>query len=181
MDNQSNKQIAVFGGGCFWCTEAIFQNLRGVAKVTSGYAGGNIENPSYEAVCSGRTGHAEVVKIEFDPTAIPYSVLLEVFFATHDPTTLNRQGHDAGEQYRSVVFYTSEAQKQEAVRLIDALSDSGEYDKAIVTEIKPLEQFYPAEDYHQNYFNENKTQPYCQAVIRPKLQKLKKQYSALLA
>ena len=174
--NETTKDTAIFGGGCFWCTEAIFQNLKGVHKVTSGYTGGKMENPSYEAVCSGRTGHAEAVSIEFDPGVISYHVLLEVFFATHDPTTLNRQGNDTGEQYRSVIFYSSEQQKQEAALFIDKLSASGEYDKAIVTEIKPLEQFYSAEENHQNYYQENSSQPYCQVVISPKLEKLKKKY-----
>lgn len=173
-------ETAVFGGGCFWCTEAIFQSLKGVVKVTSGYTGGKVENPSYDAVCSGRTGHAEAVKIEFDPAVIRYHVLLEVFFATHDPTTLNRQGNDSGEQYRSVVFCTTEQQRQEAVQYIDKLSSSDEYDKAIVTEVKPLNQFYAAEDYHQNYFQENQSQPYCQVVIGPKLEKFKKQFGRLL-
>lgn len=173
-------QQAVFAGGCFWCTEAIFQNLKGVEKVEPGYAGGRIKNPSYEQVSTGATGHAEVIRIEFNPSVINYENLLEVFFATHDPTTLNRQGNDVGTQYRSAVFYADKDQKTKAQDYIDQLSASGEFMDPVVTTLEELKEFYPAEDYHKNYYERNKDQPYCQIVISPKLKKFKEQHPGLL-
>ncbi len=175
-----SSQLAVFGGGCFWCTEGIFQRLRGVQKVTSGYAGGNVPNPSYESVCSGNTGHAEVIQIEYDPTMIEYKTLLEVFFHTHNPTTLNSQGNDAGTQYRSIILFTTPEQKTVAETYIQELTDAKEFSKPIVTEVQPLTQFYPAEEYHQNYFNANGDAPYCQVMIAPKIQKLLEKYGHLV-
>ncbi len=175
-----STQIAIFGNGCFWCTEAIFQKLKGVISVKPGYAGGTKSNPTYEEVCGGKTGHAEVIKIEYDPAQIEYKVLLEVFFSTHDPTTLNRQGNDVGEQYRSVIFYTSPQQKAEAEKFIALLTLDKVYNSPIVTQVKPLDKFYEAEDYHHNYFERNKDKPYCQVVINPKLQKFKKHYISLI-
>lgn len=180
-----NKEIAVFGGGCFWCTEATFQMLRGVISVMPGYAGGFDKltasgspiPPTYESVCSGKTGHAEVSKIEFDPEKISYNDLLTVFFAVHDPTTLNRQGNDVGNQYRSIILYTNETQKSEAEKFITKLSEDG---MKVVTEVKPLEQFYEAESYHHNYFQKNPEKAYCQIVINPKLEKVKKRFGELL-
>ena len=176
----SEKHIAVFGGGCFWCTEAVFDELRGVHSVVSGYAGGNVKNPTYEQVCSGRTGHAEVIKIKFDPQEISFRDLLTVFFATHDPTTLNRQGNDVGTQYRSAVFYANEEQKREAENFIKDLADANAFGKPVVTTIEPLGEFYPAEDYHQHYFQNNPGQGYCQAVVAPKVAKARKQFLARL-
>jgi peptide-methionine (S)-S-oxide reductase len=178
----SDKELAmaVFGGGCFWCVEAVFAELRGVHSVTSGYAGGETANPTYEQVCSGRTGHAEVVKIEYDPQQISFRDLLTVFFATHDPTTLNRQGNDVGTQYRSAVFYASEEQKQQAAAFIKELDDGKNFRSAMVTTLEPLKEFYPAEDYHQNYYADNPHQPYCQYTIPPKLNKLHQQFRRLL-
>jgi len=167
-------EIATFGSGCFWCTEAFFQKLKGVNKVASGYSGGTIKNPTYREVCSGLTGHAEVVQVYFDPNVIAYADLLEVFWKTHDPTTLNRQGNDEGTQYRSVVFYHNEKQKDLAIHYKNELTTSKIWSDPIVTEIKPFETFYPAEDYHQNYFNDNGSQPYCNFVIMPKMEKFKK-------
>jgi peptide-methionine (S)-S-oxide reductase len=167
---------ATFGAGCFWCIEAVFQDLEGVQKVTSGYSGGTIKNPSYKEVCTGRTGHAEVINIVFDPQKITYPDLLEVFWKTHDPTTLNRQGNDSGTQYRSVIFYHNEEQKQLAEKYKKELDASGAFDKPIVTEISPAAPFYKAEDYHQNYYNENGDQPYCTFVIQPKVEKFKKAF-----
>jgi peptide-methionine (S)-S-oxide reductase len=175
-----STQIAIFGNGCFWCTEAIFQKLKGVISVKPGYAGGTKPNPTYEEVCNGNTGHAEVIKIEYDPTQIEYKVLLEVFFSTHDPTTLNRQGNDVGEQYRSVIFYNSDEQKKAAEQFIAQLTKDAVYTSPIVTQIKPLDKFYEAEDYHHNYFEANKDKPYCQVIINPKLQKFKQHYSKLM-
>ncbi len=175
-----NNQIAVFGGGCFWCTEAVYQKLKGVDKVVSGYSGGDMDNPSYEKVSGGSSGHAEVIQITYDPQVVSYRQLLEVFFAVHDPTTLNQQGADLGTQYRSVIFYFNEEQKNEAEGIIQELTKDGAYQNPIVTEIKPLIHFYPAEDYHQNYYNQNQNQPYCQVVINPKLDKFKKTFASLL-
>lgn len=172
-----NKEIAVFGGGCFWCTEAIYSELKGVLSVVPGYAGGSKPNPTYEEVFGGMTGHAEVIKIEFDPAVISYDDILTVFFATHDPTTLNRQGTDVGTQYRSIVLYMSEEQKQKALAFIAKLNESGE---KVVTEVKPFDKFYEAEDYHHQYYKKNSNQPYCQLVISPKLAKLKEKFYALL-
>ncbi len=169
-------QQATLAGGCFWCLEAAFQQLKGVTKVTSGYAGGTVPNPTYEAVCTGRTGHAEVVQIEFDQAVVSYRELLEVFFLIHDPTTLNRQGGDVGTQYRSAIFYHSPQQQQEAEAVIAELAAGKVWDDPIVTEVVPLEVFYPAEEYHRDYFRRNPGQAYCRTVIAPKVAKLRKQY-----
>lgn len=169
-----NMEVITLGAGCFWCVETVFQNLKGVEKVVSGYCGGQTKNPTYKDVCSGTTGHAEVAQITFDASVVSLVEVLEVFFQTHDPTQLNRQGNDVGTQYRSAIFYHSEAQKEESIRILKALQESGAWEKPIVTEITPLPIFYPAEDYHQNYFNLNSNQPYCQFVIRPKLEKFRK-------
>ena len=169
-----NMETATFGSGCFWCTEAVFERLNGVHKVVSGYAGGTVENPTYEQVCSGKTGHAEVTQITYDPKVITYDELLEVFWRTHDPTTLNRQGNDVGTQYRSVIFYHNEEQKRLAEKYKEELNKSGAWDKPIVTEIKPFTNFYPAENYHQNYYDNNPAQPYCSFVITPKVEKFEK-------
>ena len=171
---------AVFGGGCFWCTEAIFQMLKGVESVVSGYAGGDMEHPNYHAVSAGTTGHAEVIQVSFDPTVVTYETLLEVFFATHDPTTLNRQGNDSGEQYRSIILCTSDEQKQQAESYIKKLQDTGEFPDQVVTDVQPLGQFYSAEAYHQNYYQSNQDQPYCQLVISPKVKKFKEKHPELL-
>lgn len=168
---------ATFGSGCFWCTEAIFQNVKGVESVVSGYSGGSVKNPSYKEVCTGTTGHAEVVQITFAPEIISYDELLEIFWQTHDPTTFNRQGNDVGPQYRSVVFYHTEEQRQIAEKYKKQLDQSGTWENPIVTEISPYTEFYPAEEEHQNYYNLNKMQPYCALVIRPKLEKFKKVFS----
>ena len=178
----SNGKIesAVFGGGCFWCTEAVFDELRGVHSVISGYAGGATKNPTYEQVCSGSTGHAEVIKIEFDPAQISFRDLMTVFFATHDPTTLNRQGNDAGTQYRSAILYANEQQKADAAAFIKELDEAKTYKNPIVTTLEPLTEFYPAEDYHQNFYANTPDQGYCQYTIPPKLNKLHKHFSALL-
>jgi peptide-methionine (S)-S-oxide reductase len=178
--NDPKLAVAVFGGGCFWCTEAVFDELRGVKSVVSGYAGGSTKNPTYEQVCSGQTGHAEAIKIGFDPAEITFRDLLTVFFATHDPTTLNRQGNDVGTQYRSVIFYANEEQKREGEAFIKELNDSKAFGKPIVTTLEPLGEYYEAEDYHQKYYANNPYQPYCQYMIPPKLQKLHKQFAALL-
>lgn len=165
---------ATFANGCFWCTEAIFQQLKGVLKVSSGYTGGQVDNPTYKEVCTGTTGHAECIQIVFDPSQISFDELLEVFWQTHDPTTLNRQGNDEGTQYRSGVFYHSEEQKQKAQKYKEALDKSGAFDRPIVTEITPFSKFFIAENYHQDYYNQNGSQPYCNYVIRPKLEKFQK-------
>ena len=178
--NDPESKVAVFGGGCFWCTEAVFDELRGVKSVVSGYAGGSTKNPTYEEVCGGRTGHAEVIKIEFDPGEIAFKDLLTVFFATHDPTTLNRQGNDVGTQYRSAIFYADDEQKREAGAFIKELNDSKAFGNPVVTTLEPLGEFYEAEDYHQKYYANNPYQPYCQYMIPPKLNKLHKQFGELL-
>lgn len=165
---------ATLGTGCFWCTEAIFQQLDGVLKVTSGYSGGHVPNPDYKAVCEGTTGHAECVQVVYDPAKISFDELLEVFWQTHDPTTLNRQGNDVGTQYRSVVFYHNPEQKEKAEQYKAALDKSGAFDNPVVTEIAPYSEFYAAENYHQDYYEANGSQPYCYFVIRPKLEKFKK-------
>lgn len=175
-----NMEIATLANGCFWCTEAIFQQLKGVEKVTSGYTGGNLKNPTYKEICTGNTGHAEGIQIEFDSNIISYQEILDVFFSTHDPTTLNRQGYDAGTQYRSAIFYHSETQKEIAEAFITALTNAHVFDNPIVTEITPLSVFYKAENYHQNYYNNNKSQGYCQAVINPKLAKFIEKYQSKL-
>jgi len=178
--NKLTKEIAIFGGGCFWCTEAIFQMLRGVDLVVSGYAGGKLAKPSYEAVSGGQTGHAEVIKIEFDPAVISYENLLEVFFATHDPTRLNRQGNDVGEQYRSLILTTSDEQNKQAQAYIKKLTDSGEFSASVATKVEPLKEFFSAESYHQNYYQKNTDAPYCQIVISPKVAKFKEKHPELL-
>ncbi len=175
--NSSGLHKATFGGGCFWCTEAFFLDLKGVTKVESGYSGGKVKNPGYKEVCSGLTGHAEVIQVTYDPTIISYEDLLEVFWNTHDPTTLNRQGADEGTQYRSVVFYDDEAQRKVAEGYKKQLEDSKAFKNPIVTEITPLINFFSAEAYHQNYFSLNQNQGYCQYVIRPKVEKFRKQFS----
>lgn len=169
-----DTDTATLGTGCFWCTEAIFQQLKGVLKVTSGYSGGNEINPTYKDVSTGTTGHAEVIQIVYDPAEISFDELLEVFWQTHDPTTLNRQGNDIGPQYRSAIFYHNEEQKAKAVKYKKDLDESGAFEKPIVTEISPYTAFYKAEDYHQDYYNNNGSQPYCYYVIRPKLEKFQK-------
>ncbi len=166
------KEIAVFAGGCFWCTEAVFQRLNGVVGVRSGFSGGHIKNPAYREVTTERTGHAEVIEITFNVEVIQFQQLLEVFFATHDPTTLNRQGADKGTHYRSAIFYTSESQKQFSEAYIKELTAAAVFEKSIVTEVTQFEAFYPAEDYHNDYFNQNKEQGYCKFVIQPKVDKL---------
>jgi len=172
----SQTELTTLGGGCFWCLEAVFTQLNGVESVASGYAGGNVPDPSYELVCTGGTGHAEVVQIAFDPPVVSYRDLLQVFFTMHDPTTLNRQGADVGAQYRSVIFYHSNEQLAAANQVIAELSASGLWDDVIVTEVSPLDTFYPAEQYHNDYYERNSTQPYCQAVIAPKVAKLRREY-----
>lgn len=179
-DNTMNYETATLGAGCFWCVEAIYQRLEGVEKVESGYSGGHVKNPSYEDVCTGRTGHAEVVHITFDPKKISYKELLEVFFRTHDPTTLNRQGNDVGTQYRSVIFYHNDEQKKIAEQVKKEIEQAKIWDDPIVTEISPFTTFYKAENYHQNYYNQNSYQPYCMLVINPKLNKFRKEFSSKL-
>ena len=171
---------ATFAGGCFWCTEAVYKEIKGVKEVTSGYIGGKNPNPTYKQVCTGLTGHAEAVEIEYDPDLVPYEKLLEVFFATHDPTTLNRQGADAGTQYRSGVFYHDDEQKQIAEKVIDRLDAAKVFPQRIVTEVTEASKFYPAEDYHQDYFENNPFQPYCQAAVSPKVAKVRKVVKDLL-
>ena len=180
MDTSNNIKIAIFGGGCFWCTEAVYKMLKGVISVTSGYAGGTKENPTYEEVSSAKTGHAEVIRVEYDPTIISYKDLLAVFFATHDPTTLNRQGNDAGTQYRSIILYTDEAQKQEAENFIKELEVSSSQGASIVTEVKQLDKFYEAEQYHKDYYQNNPQNSYCQVVIAPKVAKAQHMFAELL-
>jgi len=175
-----NLDSAVFGGGCFWCTEALFQRLKGVEKVESGYAGGHTENPTYEQVTSEETGHAEVIKITFDPAIIPYSELLEVFWRTHNPTTLNQQGNDHGTQYRSIILFNSEAQKLQAQESMTAAQAAKIWADKFTTEIVALTKYYPAEGYHQNYYDANGNQPYCTFVIDPKIQKLQKEFADIL-
>jgi peptide-methionine (S)-S-oxide reductase len=167
-------EVILLGGGCFWCTEAVFLRLNGVVQVISGYAGGLVERPSYQQICSGTTGHAEVIQVIFDPTKINLSELLAVFWATHDPTTLNRQGADAGPQYRSAIFFLNEAQEKLASEMMEKLYQSKEFSAPIVTEITAFSNFYPAEKYHQNYYTLNEGQPYCQYVVRPKVEKLQR-------
>jgi peptide-methionine (S)-S-oxide reductase len=176
----STTETAVLGGGCFWCLEAVYNELGGVQAVISGYAGGSVANPSYEQVCSGRTGHAEVVRITYDPAEISYRDILDVFFTIHDPTTLNRQGADVGTQYRSIILYASPEQEQIARDVIAQTTASGIWRNPIVTQVEPLERFYPAEAYHQNYFEQNPYQPYCQVVIAPKVAKAREKFLARL-
>ena len=176
MESAGSLDTATFGAGCFWCVEAVFQQLEGVRSVVSGYAGGTVANPTYQAVCTGSTGHAEVCEIIYDPTVIGFADLLQAFFMSHDPTTLNRQGNDAGTQYRSAIFYHSDEQRALAEKYKEELDRSGTFKDPIVTEIVPFDVFYKAENYHQNYYNENGSQPYCQYVIRPKLDKFTKEF-----
>jgi len=176
MGEQRYAQLATLAGGCFWCLEAVYVELRGVEKVVSGYAGGSVKNPTYREVCSGATGHAEVVQVTFDPAVVSFRDLLHVFFTIHDPTTLNRQGNDVGTQYRSAIFYHDETQQQAAVEVIDEWTRRQMWHNPIVTELAPLETFYPAEAYHQDYFANNPMQPYCQIVVAPKVAKFRKQY-----
>lgn len=177
--NDMNKKLAMatFGNGCFWCTEAIFQQLKGVSGVLPGYTGGKVKNPTYKEVCTGTTGHAEAIQITYDPEVISYRELLDVFFYTHDPTTLNRQGNDIGTQYRSAIFYHDDEQKREAMKILSELTAEKVYEDPIVTEVTAFDVFYVAEDYHKNYYNNNKNQGYCRAVINPKLDKFVKKYS----
>jgi peptide-methionine (S)-S-oxide reductase len=180
VKNNQDLELATFGSGCFWCTEAIFLNVDGVEKVESGYSGGKVKNPTYKEICSGLTGHAEVIQLSYDPKKITYEELLEIFWQTHDPTTLNRQGADEGTQYRSVVFYHNEEQKKLATFYKNQLEEAKAFNNPIVTEISPYSVFYKAEDYHQNYYNLNSKAPYCSYVIQPKLEKFKKVFKEKL-
>ena len=170
-------ETATLAAGCFWCVEAVFDDLKGVEDVVSGYSGGRTENPTYRQVCDGNTGHAEVAEIKFDPSVISFKDILRVFFSVHDPTTLNRQGNDVGTQYRSAVFYHNEDQKRDAEEVIKEVTDEGVYDRPIVTEVVPFEKFWPAEDYHQEYFLNNPNQPYCTAVVAPKVKKFRQKFA----
>jgi peptide-methionine (S)-S-oxide reductase len=181
MTSQPIREVATLGGGCFWCLDAVFRELRGVERVESGYSGGPGPAPSYEEVCTGETGHAEVTQITFDPTVISFRDLLDVFFTIHDPTTRDRQGADIGPQYRSVIFYHTPEQRATAARAIEELEASGTWDAPIVTALEPFEAFYPAESYHQDYFARNPNQPYCRVVIAPKISKLRRQHLERLA
>jgi peptide-methionine (S)-S-oxide reductase len=176
-DKEAKYKIAIFGGGCFWCTEAIFSQLKGVKKVISGFSGGTVPNPTYREVCTGKTGHAECIQITYNPEEISYPELLEVFWDTHDPTTLNRQGADAGTQYRSVIFYTDEEQKKQAIEYKERLEKEKIWDKPIVTEITKFDKFYSAEAYHQEYYENNPDQAYCRIVITPKIEKFRKVFA----
>ncbi|HYP50886.1 MAG TPA: peptide-methionine (S)-S-oxide reductase MsrA [Pyrinomonadaceae bacterium] len=177
MESNQNLEIATLGAGCFWCVEAVFDDLKGVEDVVSGYSGGEIENPTYREVCSGSTGHAEVIQIKFNPQEISFRDILRVFFTVHDPTTLNRQGGDVGTQYRSAIFYHSPEQKQIAHEVIEEITSERLYDNPIVTEVTEFANFYPAEDYHQEYFANNPTQPYCAAVVAPKVRKFRDKFA----
>ncbi len=179
MEN-TNLETATLAAGCFWCIEAVFDDLKGVEDVISGYSGGHTENPTYREVCSETTGHAEVVQIKFDPNEISYKEILQVFFTVHDPTTLNRQGNDIGSSYRSAIFYHSDEQKRVAEEVIKEVTDEAVYDNPIVTEVTAFDKFYPAEDYHQEYFANNPTQPYCAAVVAPKVSKFRQKYTSKL-
>ncbi|MDA3818544.1 MAG: peptide-methionine (S)-S-oxide reductase MsrA [Prolixibacteraceae bacterium] len=174
------KDVIVFGGGCFWCTDAVFERIEGVSGVIPGYSGGNVINPSYREVCTGNTGHAEVVEVTYNPDLVKLETILQVFFTTHDPTTLNRQGADVGTQYRSAIFYTNERQKRVAEQVIAELEQNNVFDDPIVTEVQPLENFYQAEEYHDGYFDANKQQPYCRFVIQPKIEKLENVFDEIL-
>ncbi len=176
MSEDRNKEVATLAGGCFWCLEAVFDDLRGVERVDSGYAGGSVPNPTYRAVCAGTTGHAEVVQVAFDPQAVSFKEILEVFFTIHDPTTLNRQGADVGTQYRSAIFYHSPEQKEVAAQVIAELNTANVWDAPIVTEVVPLTEFYPAEEYHREYYQKNPDQAYCRAVVAPKVAKFRKHF-----
>ena len=179
-DIRKDREIATLGGGCFWCTEAVFTELKGVEKVESGYSGGKVPNPTYEQVCTGKTGHAEVIQITFDPEVISYEEILRVFFATHDPTTPNRQGAYIGPQYRSIILYHNQEQKRAAEQVIKEVNESGMWKKPVVTELVPFKAFYEAEGYHQEYFRRNPEHSYCQFIISPKLAKIRKQYAGRL-
>lgn len=172
-----NLETATLAGGCFWCTEAVFDDLKGVQDVVSGYSGGHKENPTYQEVCSDTTGHAEVVQIKFDPSELSYEDLLRVFFTVHDPTTLNRQGNDIGKSYRSAIFYHNDEQKQAAEKIIGEITKEGVYDNPIVTEVAAFDKFWPAEDYHNEYFTNNPNQPYCAAVVAPKVAKFRQKFA----
>src|ERR1043165_6622152 len=172
----NRKEVATLAGGCFWCLEAVYDDLQGVESVESGYSGGDVQNPTYRQVCSGATGHAEVVQVTFDKSVVSFREILEIFFAIHDPTTLNRQGADVGTQYRSAIFYHSPEQKEVAEKLIAELNSEGIWDAPIVTEVVPFEKFYVAEDYHQEYFAQNPSQPYCRAVVAPKVAKFRQKF-----
>jgi len=176
METKQQREVATLGGGCFWCLEAVFDDLVGMESVESGYAGGQGPNPTYQQVCTGSTGHAEVVQVAFDPSVLSFRELLEVFFTIHDPTTLNRQGPDVGSQYRSALFYHSQEQKETAEETIAELNAEGIWDSPIVTEVVPLEAFYVAEDYHQEYYAQNPSQPYCRAVVAPKVAKFRQKF-----
>lgn len=176
METNQQREVATLAGGCFWCLEAVFDDLRGVESVESGYMGGNVVNPTYRQVCAGTTGHAEVVQVTFDPQVVSFRELLEVFFTIHDPTTLNRQGADVGTQYRSAIFYHSPEQKEVAEKTISELNAEGIWDAPIVTEVSPAEEFYVAEDYHQEYYAQNASQPYCRAVVAPKVAKFRQKF-----
>ncbi len=176
----NSKEVATLGGGCFWCLEAVYEQLQGIEQVVSGYAGGHVENPSYQEVCTGKTGHAEVVQLTYDPDTVSFREILQVFFTIHDPTTRNRQGADVGPQYRSIILYHDEEQKQIAKDVIDEFESEGVWENPIVTEVEPLEEFYRAEDYHQEYYRNNPGQPYCQAVIAPKVSKFRKKFTEKL-
>ena len=178
--SSAERDTAILGGGCFWCVEAVFELVDGVISVESGYSGSSVVNPTYKDVCSGTTGHAEVCRVVFDPSVLPYADLLQMFFAAHDPTTLNRQGNDVGTQYRSVIFTSSDEQRQTALAYIKQLNDSKTFADPIVTEVVDEDVFYPAEDYHQNYYAQNGSQPYCSFVVRPKVEKFRKQFSTKL-
>ena len=178
--NGSGREVAILAGGCFWCLEAVYDELKGVESVESGYIGGNVANPSYQAVCSGMTGHAEAVRLTFDPKVVDYDTILHVFFTIHDPTTLNYQGNDHGTQYRSAIFYTSEEQKDTANKVMRELTDEHVFDDAIVTQLVPASEFYVAEDYHQEYFANNPNQPYCTFVVAPKVKKFRDKYLAYM-
>lgn len=177
---ESDIKTAYFGGGCFWCTEAVFKQVRGVEKVVPGYAGGETPQPTYEQVSSGTTGHVEVVKVDYNPGQISFKDLLDVFFATHDPTTPNRQGADVGKQYRSIILYADDEQKKQAKRFIKQLENENAFEKSIVTQVKQLDNFYEAEEHHHDYYQKNPEKGYCQVVINPKLEKLKERYASLL-
>lgn len=173
-------ESATLGGGCFWCVEAVFDRLEGVTDVVSGYSGGQVDNPTYREVCDGTTGHAEVIQVTFDPAKLSFRDVLEVFFSVHDPTTLNRQGNDVGTQYRSAIFFHSDEQRRVAAEVINELNEGRAFSRPIVTEVSPFVRFYPAEDYHQEYFERNGGQPYCQFVVAPKVNKFRKQYATRL-
>ncbi len=180
MNEPTNREVATLGGGCFWCLEAAFDQVRGVEEVVSGYSGGFVVNPTYRQVCDGKTGHAEVTQLTFDPAVITFREILEIFFALHDPTTLNRQGGDVGPQYRSAIFYHTPEQKATAQAVIAELNAAQIFDKPIITEVTGVTRFYPAEDYHQEYYSNNPNQPYCQVVVSPKVAKLRKNFAGKL-